>query len=158
MILVPKQRFKCPVAVHLILLQEDQILLMRRKNTGFADGMWALPAGCIDGNETVTEAMKREAKEEIGIQLSSLEVSSILHRKDFDWESIVFFFHALQFSGEIQNCEPHKCEAIEFFPIENLPNNLVPYVKQGIFNSLNRITFDEFGWQENLSQSPKNSC
>jgi 8-oxo-dGTP diphosphatase len=148
-----KDRFKCPVAIHLILIKNNEILLLKRKNTGFADGMWGVPSGCVDGNECVTKAMIREAKEETGINLlrDSLQVSSVMHRKaSDDWESIAFFFRASEYSGEIENCEPEKCEELRFFPLNNLPKLIIPYVKHGIENTMKGQVFSEFGWEENL--------
>ncbi len=147
---MPHKRFQCPVAVHLFLIENDSLLLMRRQNTGFADGLYCPPAGCIEGNETVTNAMIREAQEEIGIILKPewLKVSTILHRKgDRDnWESIVLFFTVSHYEGKIANCEPDKCDDVRFFPLNNLPENLVPYVREGFKLTLKGIPFGEFGW------------
>lgn len=143
-------RFQCPIAVHLILQEQNNILLLQRNNTGFADGMWGVPAGCIDGNESVTDAMIREAKEETGILIKEnhLKVASVMHRRaSDDWESVVFFFVVTEYEGRIENKEPHKCSSLKFFPLNNLPENLIPYVKEGIRNSLSGISFSEFGWK-----------
>ena len=53
-------RFKLVVAVHLILIENGKILLLRRYNTGYEDGNYSVVAGHIDGNESVIKAMKRE--------------------------------------------------------------------------------------------------
>lgn len=143
-------RFCCPVAVHLILIKQDQILLLRRYQTGYADGMYSVPAGCLEGNETVTHAMIREAFEETGIVVKPewLKVTAILHRKheEASWESIAFFLTASHYEGLIENREPHKCSELRFFPLGGLPNDIIPYVQKGIDNSLKGIIFDEFGW------------
>ena len=47
-------RFTCPIAVHIFLLQEQKVLLLRRYNTGYEDGNYSVPAGHLDGNEPVT--------------------------------------------------------------------------------------------------------
>lgn len=143
-------RFQCPVAVHLILIENDQVLLLRRQNTGFADGMYCFPAGCIEGKESVTHAMIREAWEEAGIKLKPewLRVTTTLHRAESadNWESIVFFFMTSHYEGVIENREPDKCDDLRFFPLKNLPKNTIPYVKKGLELSLKGISFGEFGW------------
>lgn len=137
-----------PISVHLILLQNDRILLQKRKNTGYADNLYGLPAGKIDPNESATQAMIREAKEELGICLKTswLELTSIVHGKDSGREGVAFFFKTSQYEGVIENKEPDKCEYLKFFQIQALPDGLVPYMKCGIENTLNKIIFSEFGW------------
>ncbi|GAK14365.1 NUDIX domain-containing protein [Geomicrobium sp. JCM 19039] len=56
-------RFKMVVAVHLFLLKDDHVLLLRRYNTGYEDGKFSVVAGHLDGDERVKEAIAREAKE-----------------------------------------------------------------------------------------------
>ncbi len=141
-------RFMCPVAVHLILIENGRLLMLRRKNTGFADGMYGLPAGCIEGNEPVSLAMCREAKEEAGIIIKpeDLFMTTVIHRKDNDWESIAFFFKVDKYEGEVMNCEPEKCDDLRFIDLHDLPSNTIPYVRLGIENSLKKKYFQEWGW------------
>src|ERR1051325_117384 len=75
-------RAKFPVTVHLFFFREDQILLIRRFNTGFADGQYSVPAGHLDGGETVIAAARREAQEEGAAQIEPVAIrySSVLHR------------------------------------------------------------------------------
>lgn len=54
-------RFTLIAAVHLFLLDGDKVLLSRRFQTGYEDGNFSVPAGHLDGNETIHEAMIREA-------------------------------------------------------------------------------------------------
>ena len=63
------ERFKLVVAVHLILIEDGKILLLRRYHTGYEDGNYSVVAGHIDGDESVIKAMQREALEEAGITI-----------------------------------------------------------------------------------------
>jgi len=56
--------------------------LIRRYNTGYHDGMCGLCAGRVEKNETFKEAIIREVKEEIGIDLKieDLEVIHVMQR------------------------------------------------------------------------------
>lgn len=65
-----KERFKIVPAAFLVLKDDDgRVLLSQRFNTGFRDGDYSLAAGHIEQDETATDAMIREAKEEIGVVL-----------------------------------------------------------------------------------------
>jgi 8-oxo-dGTP diphosphatase len=52
--------------------QELEVLLIQRKNYPF-EGMWALPGGFVDMDETVEEAVVRELYEETGLKIEKLE-------------------------------------------------------------------------------------
>lgn len=66
--------------------------------------MYSLPAGHVDGNETIQVAMSREAKEEINIDIlpEDLSILHMMHRKSSDSEYMDFFFEAKKFSGKLK--------------------------------------------------------
>jgi 8-oxo-dGTP pyrophosphatase MutT (NUDIX family) len=103
-------RFKAIPESHLILIKDEQILMLRRSNTGYEDGNYSVVAGHLDGGETAREAMVREAAEEAGIVV----------RAGDRWH------------GEPRNMEPNKCDDLKWFPLPSLPENTVPYVRSVI--------------------------
>jgi 8-oxo-dGTP pyrophosphatase MutT (NUDIX family) len=136
-----------PTTVHLFFFREGQILLLRRYNTGFADGMYSVPAGHLDGGETVIAAAAREAQEEVGVRLDAdcIHFSHVMHRMDGD-ERVDFFVQVSQWDGEPVNAEPEKCDDIRWVDVDDLPTNTVPYIRQALQNHRTGIKFDEFGW------------
>ena len=140
-------RAKFPVTVHLFFFRENQILLSRRFNTGFRDGEYSVPAGHLDGNETVIAAGIREAEEEVGIKLEAGDMvfSSVMHRLEDD-ERVDFFIHVHKWLGEPFNAEPDKCDDLRWVDINQLPANTVPYVRQALQNHLSGLHFDEYGF------------
>lgn len=87
-----KKRFKMPVAAHLLLFDNNKILLLRRFNTGYEDGKYSVIAGHLDGNEEIKTAIIREAKEEAGIDIcpENVEIVGVMHRKSDHDERIDF--------------------------------------------------------------------
>ncbi|MBA2454217.1 MAG: NUDIX domain-containing protein [Chloroflexia bacterium] len=142
------ERFTLIVAVHLFLLHEGNILLSRRYNTGYADGQYSVIAGHLDGREEIKVAMIREAAEEAGIEIApaDLEVIGVMHRLAND-ERVDFFLAASSWQGELRNCEPDKCDDLAWFEIDDLPENVVPYVRRAIENHRRSVWFDSFGWE-----------
>ena len=138
-------RAKFPATVHLLFFREEQVLLLRRFNTGYEDGNYSVPAGHLDGGETVMAAAAREAQEETGLQLEmdNLIFSSVMHRIE-DEERIDFFVHVRGWQGEPLNTEPDRCDELRWVKVNELPNNIIPYVKQAIQNHREGIKFDEF--------------
>ena len=140
-------RAKFPTTVHLFFFRGDEILLLRRFNTGYRDGEYSVPAGHLDGGETVMAAAVREAGEEVGVQIEAehLVFSSVMHRNEGD-ERIDFFLHVQQWTGEPFNAEPDKCDELRWVQRSVLPTNTIPYVRRAIMNHRDGLRFDEFGW------------
>jgi len=109
------QRYSFLSAVHLFLIKKEEILLLKRFNTGYEDGNYSLIAGHLEGNETIKSAMIREAKEEAGITIKSadLKVVHTMHRKSLDQERIDFFLLGITWTGDISNLEPDKCAGLD---------------------------------------------
>lgn len=140
--------FPFVVAVHLFLMRDGKILLLRRLQTGYEDGNYSVPAGHMDGEEKATSAMIREAREETGMVLKEdqLRMAQAMHRKS-DRERIDFFFEATAWQGEPKITEPDKCDDLRWFPIDELPENTIPYIRAAIENYKNHVFFSEFGWK-----------
>lgn len=142
------EKFKPYVAVWLVAKKDEQILLLRRYNTGYMDGHYTLVSGHLEENEGITSAMIREAKEEAGISLSreQLSIGHITHRKCPDREYIDFFFVARDLNDEPKNMEPEKCDDMQWFSVSELPTNILPNVKFALAAIKSKKHYDEFGW------------
>ncbi len=141
-------RFKLIASVYMLFRDGDKILLLRRANTGYEDGKYGLVAGHVDGDELLTKAAAREAKEEAGvdIQPENLVLKTVMHRRQED-ERIDFFFEVKEWEGEITNTEPDKCDDLSFFPIDNLPENTIPYIAQAVGCYQKGIFYSEW-WED----------
>jgi ADP-ribose pyrophosphatase YjhB (NUDIX family) len=138
---------KFPVTVHMFFLRGNKILLIRRYQTGYMDGHYSVPAGHLDGNEPVRMAAAREAQEEIGVRIDPAEIrfAGVFHRYEGD-ERVDFFVHVRSWSGEPDNVEPEKCDEIRWTDIDDLPENIIPYIRRAIENFQAGVSFEEFGW------------
>ncbi|HSG42280.1 MAG TPA: NUDIX domain-containing protein [Anaerolineales bacterium] len=140
-------RVRFPVTVHLLLFQDNKVLLLRRYNTGFRDGEYSVPAGHLDGGETVVEAAAREAEEEIGVRIEAddIQFSSVMHRMEGD-ERVDFFVRIQKWDGQPYNAEPDKCDDLRWVEVDALPGNIIPYITRAIGNHFNGVKFDEAQW------------
>lgn len=141
------ERFKLIASVYLIFIRNNQVLLLRRANTGYEDGNYGLPAGHLEDNESITDGLRREIKEEIDLDIKPQEVTlaHVMHRKEKDIR-VDFFFTAQNVEGEPKNMEPEKCDDLSWFPLDNLPPNTIGYIKEAIQNSQERKIYSERGW------------
>jgi 8-oxo-dGTP diphosphatase len=66
---------RAAVTVDIVVVTREakpRVLLIRRKNEPFA-GMWAIPGGFVDMDETLEDAASRELREETGVEATHLE-------------------------------------------------------------------------------------
>lgn len=127
-------------------------MLSRRFNTGYEDGLYSMVAGHVDEGESFTQCIVREAKEEAGITIlpEDLKVAHVMQRitkEEKNNERIDIFLCPEKWGGEIENREPHKCDDLSWFDLNNIPENTIPYVKLAIENIKNKITYSELGWK-----------
>ncbi len=141
-----KERHKIIPASYLVLVKDNKILLQRRFNTGYEDGKYSLVAGHVDKGETFTEAIIREVKEEAGIilQAEDLSVVHVMNRNIQDNERIDIFFIAEKWTGNIENKEPNKCDDLSWFDLDDMPDNVIPYIKEAINCIKNKVVYSEF--------------
>jgi 8-oxo-dGTP pyrophosphatase MutT (NUDIX family) len=128
-------RFRVVPAAYVYLVRPgdggDQVLLQLRRHTGYMDGHWAAAAaGHVERGETAYDAARREAREEIGVELGELSFVTSMqrtqHAEPID-ERIDFFFTCRAWSGEPRIVEPEKCEAMEWFALDALPTPVVAH-------------------------------
>ena len=143
-----KERFKGVPATYVFLLKDDEILLMRRYNTGYEDGKYCLPAGHVEEGETPLQGIIREAREEVGVTLQEedLQFSVSMYRKGPNDTRIEFFYLATQWEGEPINAEPNKCDEVTWFPLSDLPENTIEYIRAAIEAYRTGTIYLEFGW------------
>jgi ADP-ribose pyrophosphatase YjhB (NUDIX family) len=144
-----KERFKLIPAVYLLLRRNNEVLLLRRANTGYQDGTYSIVAGHLEGDELATTGIAREAKEEAGITVSPTDVRLVhtchrLSRNEARQERVDLFFEASKWQGEITNAEPEKCDDLSWFPVDQLPDNMLPLVKYVVSHIAQGIAYSEY--------------
>lgn len=121
------------VDVNLLLVKDGKVLLGRRCGSKFANGMYSLPAGHLELGESVIAAMVREAQEEIGVVIDSKNVTFIqVMHNSYGIGRLAFFFEVRDWDGEIVNKEPEKCDDLRWFELDNLPTQMIPYIREAI--------------------------
>ncbi len=124
-------------------MQDSKVLMVRER----ADGLWALPGGFVDVNESPSEAVVRETLEESGFLVKPLSLLALWDKLKQDnplqWPHMYkCMFHCELLSGEPKpNIEISE---IDFFSIDNLPPLSTP-----------RVTLKQMMQLYKLSQNPQ---
>ena len=142
------ERVKFNATVSFVLEQDDKFLLFYRTDGYFKDGWWVLPAGHIEENETATQAVVRETKEELGIDvdIKDVEFAHIVHNLVGENKRMDFYFLIKDFKGELQNLEPSKCVKMQFFSKDKLLfEKIAPTTLQALQSIWNKKHYSERG-------------
>jgi mutator protein MutT len=106
-----------------ILRSRDRVLLChRRADRAWYPDVWDLPGGHVEPEESPREALIRELKEELGIDVGLLEASSskILYENGIEFHLWV----VSEWDGEVRNAAEDEHDAIGWFTrpeVERLP-------------------------------------
>lgn len=111
----------------IILNEKKEVLLqLRGKKARNERGLWKLPGGQIEYGETAEEALKREIKEELGIEIKIIKqffcFDEILNNENQHWLTPLYLCQIKK--GKPKILEPEKIEKIAWFSLKNLPKNL----------------------------------
>lgn len=87
---------------------------------------WWLPWGAVDFWETFEEATIRETREEINVDIKINKLigltDHIIKEESQHWVSPTYLAKIV--SWELKNLEPHKCDELKWFNIDDLPEKM----------------------------------
>ena len=99
-------------------------MLMVRPSRGYLTGQWSLPSGFVEYGEAPEEAIVREVREELGLEVS---VRSLLLAPsrivDVSKHFQIWLYYELDFSGE-PNPNPEEIESFKWVDIDDIIQDL----------------------------------
>ena len=101
------------IGVDVIIVENGKILLMKRADCSKTfPGKWCIVGGVVEWGETAKDALKREAKEEIGVEI---EVEKFVGR---------FYDSPDRHPTKTMFCLPHICKIVSGTPTANQPEEV----------------------------------
>lgn len=117
------------VGVGIIIHRGAQVLLLRRINV-HGDGSWSTPGGHLDFKESPEECAIREAKEETGLDLTTVAFAAVTNDV-FEAENkhyISLWMESYCATSEPSLTAPYESDAIGWFSWDELPQPLfIPF-------------------------------
>lgn len=112
----------------LIINDKGEIFITKRSQQCKNErGSWEIPGGSVEFGETLEDAVKREVKEEYGVEVDIIKqwpaVNHLIPNESQHWVPTLFTVRIKP--GQVPRImEPTKCDAIGWFSINNLPSPL----------------------------------
>jgi 8-oxo-dGTP diphosphatase len=123
-----------PVVTALIS-REGQLLVGRRPEGQSLPGLWEFPGGKIEMGEAPEEALKRELKEELGIDAEIGELALATTHNYGQTGIILLFYHVHFWKGELRSV--HHTE-LKWIPPQDLRHWPLPEANRNILDRLLR--------------------
>ena len=113
----------------LILDEKQRVLLQKRAGTG----AWHVPGGYMELGETLEDTARREAKEETGLELNTLELAGVFSGPEFHWYypngdevyNVTLAYVSRGFTGS-PTADGEEGTEVRFFSLNDLPETLGP--------------------------------
>jgi mutator protein MutT len=128
----------------IVLNNDGKILIAKRgANARNEVGKWEFPGGGVKFGETCEDAIKREIREEFGIETEITEllevVNHILPEENQHWVSPSYVARLI--SGEAKNLEPDKIDEFKWVSFSDIdPATLSSASKQNYFTYQKKLT------------------
>ena len=105
---------------------DGRILFVKRSD----NGLWVMPAGSQELDESILDALRREVQEESGLEVEEVELIAIYSEPRFHFtnsyggehQMLAFVFLVTKWHGSLQQ-ETDETVAAQFFPLNALPPN-----------------------------------
>ena len=97
-----------------IIINQNKILIGKRKDKDIGGGKWEFPGGKIEVGETNSEALKRELYEELGI---SVKIGKELMNYEHMFKTTIYnisFMEIIDYDGEIRNNAHSEINWVKF--------------------------------------------
>ena len=120
-----------PIGAFIIVMQNNQILLGKRKNS-YKAGMYGCPGGRLEIEESLEASAARELFEETNLTANHLEYLGVIRERQDGYNFIHFAYLCKEVEGTVHLKEPDKCESWNFYNLNSLPTPILPGHQAGI--------------------------
>ena len=111
------------IALLALVNERNEVLISLRKNKEEYDGYWEYPGGKVEENETLEQAIKREIKEEINLDISKNCIAPLTFAVDQNGgsETLLFLYICRKWEGSITSLLDQRIKWIKPIDLAEYP-------------------------------------
>jgi 8-oxo-dGTP diphosphatase len=123
------------VVAAIVVDSQHRILMAQRADWQHQGGKWEFPGGKIESGETHMQALARELKEEVDVQIDqqACELFKAVHHDYSDKQVSLYFYLVKDFSGTAKGLEG---QPVMWVNAQTLPQMAIPDANQAIADAL----------------------
>lgn len=123
-----------------VIQKDGQLLITQRPPAGLLGGLWEFPGGKIKKGESATEALRREIKEEVNLQIKIDEYLTRVKHAYSHFEIVMEVFLATYLSGTIKlrgavDYRWISLSDIESYPFPAANHKFFPLLRERLFTN-----------------------
>lgn len=124
------------VAIAVIVDEQGRVLITQRPLNAQAGGLWEFPGGKVEQDESPLQALVREIKEEVGLEIVSADFLSEIHH-DYGTHAVTLLVYQInQFHGKAMCCEQQL--DLQWIEPQQLKHYAFPQANQAIISVINK--------------------
>lgn len=109
------------VGIGVLVFKDGKVLLGKRKGS-HGVGEYGFPGGHLEFGESYEECIRRECREEIGIEVKDIKFLCLSSIRQYEGKHYVDLGFTVNWeSGEVKTLEPQKSEGWDWYYLDNLP-------------------------------------
>jgi len=122
------------MGVRILLIRDQQILLVKH----VYNNLWYLPGGLVERSESLEQAVRREALEEVGAHIRDLALfGAYTHHQKSNYDHVVAYISK---NFDVNGESDDEIERWGFFDLDALPDKISSGSENRILDYLNNET------------------
>ena len=118
-------------AAILVLDEQNRLLMMKRSD----NGCWGLPGGATEPGEVVEDAVKRETREEVNLEIGEMSLFGVFSGPELYYKypngdevyNVSIIYSSCDWRGEIELNDEHS--EWSWFSVSEIPEEISPPIK-----------------------------
>lgn len=134
------------IVVGALVRQGDAVLLVKQRGADDDAPAWSVPGGVVEDGEMLTDALKREVREEAGLEVLSVgSIEYVVNSAHEGGNTIAIVFNVMRWRGTpkpddpdglVSDCRfvslPEAVRLVELLPYRMMREPLLAYLKEEV--------------------------